>query len=336
MRYLGIKLTPRSFLHLGEREGWLEGSRVYIPSDTLFSALCHSHLLLYGEIDSFISAFKQPEPPFLISSAFPFWGQDYYFPLPKNQLAKTKELKKIKFVNLVLLKRLLAGDSLEDLSEEIKTNLEYDVLPRWESKAKAKARKNEKLVPWEIENVPRVSLNRLNNHPGENFFYFGQVKFVRKSKDHEEAGLFVLVKAIEKEWEKKVKALFRLLCDEGIGGDRTSGKGLFHQPEFFELDFPEIPEANACYAASSYFPSEEELVELEKAYYEVEERKGYIFSPANRSFRRRSLRLFVEGSVFPGLSRKGTLQDVTPEIFTGHRVYRYGLLLSFPCKLEET
>lgn len=36
MKHLGIKLRPKSALHLGQRENWLEGSLSYIHSDTLF------------------------------------------------------------------------------------------------------------------------------------------------------------------------------------------------------------------------------------------------------------------------------------------------------------
>ncbi|MBC7348978.1 MAG: type III-A CRISPR-associated RAMP protein Csm4 [Candidatus Aminicenantes bacterium] len=323
MEYLRIKLKPKSFLHLGEREGWLEGSKIHIPSDTLFSALCHYHLLLYGEVDTFIQAFRS-NPPFLLSSAFPFWDDEYYFPLPKNQLSKEKELKKIKFVNLNLLTRLLSGDSLDELKEEIETNQELEFLPRLSKKHETKAR----LVPWEIEDVPRVSLSRLNNHPGENYFHFGQVHFIEK------AGLFVLVRFKDKSWEPKVRALFNLLADEGIGGDRTAGKGLFYPPEFDYLSIPDFDGANAVYAASTYFPAEDELGALANGYYELELRKGYIFSPASKSYRRRSLRLFSEGSVLPGLSRRGTLVDITPQIFKAHPVYRYGFLFPIPCKRE--
>lgn len=324
MEYLRIKLKPKSFLHLGEREGWLEGSKVHIPSDTLFSALCHVHLLLYGEVETFIQAFKS-DPPFLLSSAFPFWDDDYYFPLPKNQLTKEKELKKIKFVNLNLLTRLLSGDSLDDLKEEIETDQSLDCLPRLNKSKEIKVR----LVPWQIEDVPRVSLSRFNNHPGENYFHFGQVHFT------ENAGLFVLVRFKDKSWEPKVRALFNLLADEGVGGDRTAGKGLFYAPEFDYLSMPDTDGANGVYAASTYFPAEDELEALASGYYELELRKGYIFSPANKSYRRRSLRLFSEGSVLPAVSLKGTLVEITPQIFKAHPVYRYGFLFSIPCKLEE-
>jgi len=323
MEYLRIKVKPKSFLHLGEREGWLEGSKIHIPSDTLFSALCHCHLLLYGEVETFIQAFKA-DPPFLLSSAFPFWDDEYYFPLPKNQLTREKELKKIKFVNLNLLTRLLSGDSLDDLKEKIEANQNLDCLPRLSKNKETKTR----LVPWEIEDVPRVALSRFNNHPGENYFHFGQVHFTEK------AGLFVLVKFQDKTWEPKVRALFNLLADEGIGGDRTAGKGLFHPPEFDYLSIPDLDGANAVYAASTYFPAENEVEALAHGYYELELRKGYIFSPANKSYLRRSLRLFSEGSVLPGLSRLGTLVDITPQIFKAHPVYRYGFIFPIPCKLE--
>lgn len=326
MKYLGIRLKPKSFLHLGDREGWLEGSRIHIPSDTLFSALCHCHLLLYGEVESLISAFEEKEPPFIFSSAFPYWGSEFYFPVPKNQLARDKTLKKIKFVNLGLLARLLNGEYLEDLKDEIDKNQTLDCLPRIESKEN----KKRPLVPWRIEDVPRVSLSRFNSHPGEYFFYFGQVSYV------EDAGLFVLVKIINKDWEKKINSLFRLLCDEGVGGDRSAGKGLFHQPEMFELEIPQVDKPGGLYTLSVYFPAEGELADIENGFYELEERKGYIFSPANRSYRRRSIRLFSEGSVFPGLNKRGVLIDISPEVFKVHRVYRYGLLFSLPCTLEAT
>lgn len=347
MRYLAVKLIPKSFIHLGEREKWLEGSRVHIPSDTLFSALCHCFLLLYGEVEDLLQGFISGDAPFLISSAFPWWDGDFYFPLPKNQLAfgeklaesSEKDLKQVRYVNQVLLIRLLSGENLSELVDEIKSNFTLKCLPdlgRYESKNKNLAEKDLPTlsvdyegVAWRTEDVPRVALNRFNNHPGENFFHFGQVAYADR------AGLFVLVMIKKKEWLEKIKALFRLLADEGIGGDRSCGKGLFRQPEFLEVEFPEIESVEAEYALSCYFPRENEITGLDESYYELEERKGYIFSPLNRSFRRRSLRVFTEGSVFKGgISRVGRLVDTKPEVFDKHPVYRYGYLFSIPCRME--
>jgi len=324
MEYLLVKLKPRSFFHIGEREGWFEGSKIYISSDTIFSALCHCHLLLYNEVDSFIESFCSSEPPFLISSAFPYWDSNLYFPLPKNQFIRDDKLKKIAFVNLKLLLRLLEGEVIADLQEEISLDPELDYLPRLYLQENPKPH-----LPWIVENIPRVALNRFTNHPGENFFFFGQVKYL------ENAGLFILVHIKKKEWAKKIKALFRLLSEEGLGGDRSSGKGLFYPLEFQSIEIKEIPGANSSYAASVYFPTSSELADLVKSFYQLELRRGYIYSPANKSYRRRSIRVFTEGSIFPGLNRVGTLVDITPEIFKVHRIYRYGLLFSIPCKMEE-
>lgn len=351
MKHLGIKLRPKSALHLGQRENWLEGSLPYIHSDTLFSALCHCYLLLFGQASQFIEAFKPDfpdrEPPFLISSAFPFKGQDLFFPLPANQLlsvnsslCEAKKLKKIKYVNQKLLFRLLKGEKLIDLLEEIEISAELKTQPPAGNQKKASSNPEsdiqEKLDGqdeiWKSEDIPRIALNPLNNHPGENYFHFGQVTYSKNS------GLFLLVQINDLSWENTLKSLFRLLADEGVGGDRTCGKGLFHQPEFLDFDLPEIPGPKALYAISVYIPKPEELSGLEESFYELEERKGYVFSPLNRSLRRRSVRAIVEGSVLlNNIKRTGTMADVTPQTnYLSHRVYRYGYLFSFPCNLEET
>jgi len=343
MKYLLIKLSPRSSLHLGQREQWLEGSRTYIPSDTIFSALCHCHLLLYGEVESLLAEFKDGDPPFLLSSVFPRWGDDLYFPLPKNQLAADKDLKKLKFVNQTLLFRLLSGEKLQDLKDELEINHELKCLPlikkernvdEAEDQKKSRALSQELDLDdrcWQLEDIPRVALNRLNNHPGENFFHFGQVTYAQ------DAGLFILVEVRNEKWQQKIEALFRLMCDEGIGGDRTCGKGLFRQPVFLDFEPLHIAEPNAAYSLSAYFPRPEEIAGLDESFYELEERKGYIFSPLNRSLRRRSIRVFTEGCVFSHKGQRiGRLENIAPDIFNAHPVYRYGFLFSFPCKLEET
>lgn len=286
------------------------------------------------------------KPPFLISSAFPFRGDDLFFPLPANQIPpvdinyKTaKDIKKVKFVNLPLLTRLLNGEKLSDLLEDLETSTELKTFPAHKKTSRQKnsltALQEQLDHPDEIyksEDVPRVALNPLTNHPGENYFHFGQVTYSKN------CGLFLLVKLNDPAYEKTLKALFRLLADEGIGGDRTCGKGLFHQPEFFDLEIPEIENPDALYAISVYFPRPSELTGLEKSFYEIEERKGYVFSPLNRSLRRRSIRVLKEGSVLlNNVKRTGSLADVTPSTsLLPHRVYRYGYLFSLPCKLEAT
>ncbi|MCX7974433.1 MAG: type III-A CRISPR-associated RAMP protein Csm4 [Candidatus Aminicenantes bacterium] len=359
MKCLVIKLKPKSSFHLGERERWLEGSKIHFPADTLFSALCQAHQLLYGEVDTFINGFLKGEPPFLLSSAFPFWHGDYFFPLPKSKFIKPeegrilkeslkealnvnrnrvtqeinpKDIKKIQFVNLPSLRLLLSGLSLFDLILKAAQDPNLKTIPllfSWPFKEKNQSQWPSKKTPWIIENVPRVALSRFSNHPGENFFHFGRIFYAP------DASLFCLLEIKLPEWENKIKALFYLLADEGIGGDRTCGQGLLEKPEFDEIELPETEDAQWLYSLSPYFPAENEYSGLAQSFYELEERKGYIFSPFGRTLRRRSIRIFTEGSVFPrNVERRGKLVDVTPEAFKAHRVYRYSLLFALPCQME--
>ncbi len=308
MKFTIIKLRPKGPLHIGERENWKEGTKIHIPSDTFFSALCHSYLLLYGEVDSLLKGFTVGNPPFLISSAFPFWKENYFFPIPKNQISKDKELKKIRFVDLGGLKKLLSGERLDEVKDGMKT------LPSF---------------PCEIEDTPRISFNRWTNHPGENFFHFGQVEYLSDS------GLFLLIEFKDINFKKKLISTFNFLSHEGVGGDRTIGKGLFNKPEVSEIEIEVTSNHDALYSLSMYYPLPGEIPKITNGYYELEDRKGYIFSPFCQSLRRRSVRMFTEGSVFPGNDKLlGNIVDVTPEAFKAHKVYRYGYIFSIPCRLE--
>ncbi len=86
-----VKLKFRAPVHLGEVGIGVEETSTYACSDTLFSGLCHAWKLAYGEpalvelLDQFKSI-KDEEPPFLISSAFPYLCEGekkyFFFPVP--------------------------------------------------------------------------------------------------------------------------------------------------------------------------------------------------------------------------------------------------------------
>lgn len=316
MKLTICQFRPKGPLHLGEREGWLEGTNTFIHSDTLFSAFLNAFLLLFGkkELENLIGKFKNYEPPFLISSAFPYWQESLFFPVPKNQISIEKKVKKIEFVEQKGFEELLQGKRLDNFLDKLKT------IPQEE----------EPHYPWDIENVPRVGLSRFDNHPGERFFYFGEVNY------KENAGFFFLIKYLNKEFKDKFEATIRLLADEGIGGDRSSGKGFFELLTFKEIEIKVPENADGVITLSLYYPKDEsEIIGIKNGFYELLERKGYIYSPYCKTLRRKSIRMFVEGSIFPKPpERLGKLVSVKPDIFTIHEVYRYGYIFDLPCKLE--
>ncbi|MGC8977608.1 MAG: type III-A CRISPR-associated RAMP protein Csm4 [Candidatus Ratteibacteria bacterium] len=314
-----FKLKFKSSFHTGERENIYEKTDFIIHSDTFFSAFCFNFLLLYGEneLGGLLNKFKNGNPPFLISSLFPFRNEELYFPVLLNQMPKDKQMKKILYIEKNGFEKLLEGEKIENLKD-------YKFIYKNGLLAGEKDYNNEKNKVWDILENPRVGLSRLSSHPGESYFHFGEVFY------KEDCGLFFLVEFKEKEIEKKFIPTLRLMQDEGIGGDRTVGKGHFEINGIEEIKINE-PEGKNCVILSLYYPTETEISDLKDGYYEIVERKGYIYSPYIKSLRRKSIKMFKEGSVFPGV-KKGTLIDITPEIFNKHKIYRYGFAFYFKCK----
>ncbi|MEO0102880.1 MAG: type III-A CRISPR-associated RAMP protein Csm4 [candidate division WOR-3 bacterium] len=310
MRFHICYLKPKGPIHLGEKEGNLEGSLTFIHSDTLFSAFCSAFHLLYGkdELEKLLKNFEDKKPDFLISSAFPYWGNRLFFPILLHQTFVKKGVKKVQFIEKDGFEELLIGEREGD----------WQTIPT----------DKEPYYPWELENIPRVALGRLDNHPGENFFHFGQTTY------RDDAGLFFIIRYQNENFQTKFEAAMRLLADEGIGGDRSSGKGLMEKPIFQEIELNVPEEGDGIITLSLYYPNEDEVSNLANGFYNLIERKGYIYSPYGSSLRRRSVRMFSEGSVFPKEPEKiGKLVSVTPNIFPHHQVYRYGYLFALPCKM---
>jgi len=300
-------LKPRGPFHAGEREGMREGSGEFIHSDTLFSAICNCYLLLCGkaELERFLAAENAPNPPLVLSSAFPYWDGKFYFPMPRSFVPQTKETRRIRFIEQSAFDALLAGQVSE--GELKRRSLPSGVVM--------------------TDDVPRVTVSRTGGSAQEEggFYHVGLTYYKQG------AALYFLMKLAD-DWRRKVSAAVRLMCDEGVGGYRTVGKGQFEQPVFTELVLNLNLGLNSQLLLSLYYPTEGEHAGLADGWYDLVQRKGYIFSPETRSLRRKAVSMFAEGSVFPGSERKGRLVDVTPEQGSRHSVYRNGLAFAIPCR----
>lgn len=318
MNFTCYKLYFKSPLHIGDREQFFEDTLTYIPSDTLFSAFCHSYLLLFGksELEIMLTNFYNCTPPFLISSCFPFSNSTFFLPVPKNpeHISHSEDYKKYKKVQYV------EKSAFERLITNTQSEIQYT-----DNTVPSLDRDNTQKI-YSINVLPRVSLSRLNNSPGENYFHFGEVTF------KENCGLYFLVDFKNDEFKELFfDAVLRLMQDEGIGGDRSVGKGIFTYKK--EENFAIEVNANAkwCVNLSLYSPKENEIDNLRDGYYELVERKGYIFSPEIKSLRKKSAVFFKEGSIFPS-KKIGRLLNVTPET-SPHSVYQYGFALTLPYNL---
>ena len=103
------------------------------------------------------------------------------------------------------------------------------------------------------------------------------------------------------------------MCDEGIGGYRSAGKGCFEQPRLEDVVIAVPEKPDGWLSLSLFHPTGTELDGLGDGFYDLLTRSGYVYSPDNRSLRRKTVRMFDEGSVFPTPERRGELVDVTPD-----------------------
>lgn len=332
-KYHLFKLHFKTPLHLslGQNEVY-ESSHEILHSDTLKAAIYACGVQLYGKENmskDFLEAFS-------ISSAFPFKGQEYFFPKPMSKLSLTfesaqadkeavaaKKIKKLGFIGKSFFEAILQGKEKMVKKNHIIQDGKFisELLSP-----------TEKIMKAEIQE--RVNLRHLY----ENDTAQKDAKPFQLERIYweEGAGLYFLLQTPNDDVKKKVKSILRLLGDNGIGTDRNVGNGMFEVEEIshFTLNVP----VNAARQMnlSLYLPQRVELSVqlLDESAYLLKKRGGYVASPENpdhSSYRKRSIYMFSEGSVFPKANLVGKLADIMPSVMhNSHEIWRDGRALFVP------
>lgn len=287
-----------------------------IHSDTLFSALVNQFVLLYGseKVTDFIAEFV--EQKIAISSVF--YGletqkQDVlFFPkpiLPYTSEGKEKTIKKVKFVSQKLLKNIL-----EQYAQNESVNTQ-----NWQIVGEFAYEKGEGLEGLFEENFlresneVRVQIDRMTGGSAEGQLYaptFLQINTTENLRPF----MFFLAESEHSAFETELKACVRLLCDEGIGGERSNGNGLFEKVQITDFQ-PFIPNQNkGFYTLSLLSPQKNEVAHLET--YELVLRGG-----GWQGFEKKYLRMASEGAILHQ-KIKGTLPNInthegTPSLANG-------------------
>ena len=312
--------------HFGELGIGMEETSERVRSDTLFSAWVIAYARLGQDLKGLLERFQEPkERPFQLSSTFIYQETldkketTYYLPRPKNlpinypignDLDIAKSYKKLEFLPLKLWQKWYQGIgfSKNDLSS-------------------LKGQYND---CFEIQKQPKVAIDRLTR--ATNLYHTAFVRY--RSEGNNKSGLYFLIKINDLAIENDLRASLSLLGEEGIGGERSSGAGRF-EPSWHDLDktwdsLVTFKEKNAQSLISLYW--DDELISLENSSYELQERGGWITSSAKNQ-RRKKVMMFAEGSVFTDIPI-GKLADVTPPEFTQHKIYRSGIAVSLPIKIN--
>ena len=266
-----LKCLPNTQFHLGKSS--LENSFHVIHSDTLFSAIITVFNQVYpDDVDDLVGAFKNGD--IKISSAFhclEYNSNEYLFFLPKPQKyhyvggTKIKESKKIKYFSVGVWNQAPHPDDLLEGPRALigGTHLVTDEeLERLGIKPPNGSSKREQLNKrlQEVKFVKEVIYPKVRVHAdSQTDVFYHQVNVQLQALDfwgkasrqkNQTHFYFLLEYRSATPFADRVKQIIRLLADEGIGGERSTGCGSFEYVTFKsanEMGFPKRQnEASQC------------------------------------------------------------------------------------------
>jgi len=357
---------------MGTRGVNLEEAGISIPSDTLFAALLDALRRSGEDVDAFAKAYLE-DPPFLLTSAFPYVGNVRFYPIPANAAGLFdskinarygKRLARIRYMSEGLLKEALTNGKLnswvfpETDNETPKTGVtlqghslwlkvdEIQNLPQEFQRPESRCHALPRLTVWRTARVPRVTLDRITS--ASNIFHAGKVEFAK------ECGLWFGVSWRNPDAEyngQKFADVFekalQMLKDDGLGGERTTGYGAFSYTPDQAITLKDAQVGQLAYLLSRYHPRVEEVDTSLKdggSAYRLVSVAGWLRTFDGAAQRRKRVVLLEEGSLIRATQGlMGDVVDVRPEYEdkTGemkpgvpHPVYRYGLALALAWPAE--
>lgn len=303
----------------GQGTGFYEAAEPFLRSDTLCAAL----LSAWAELEPQGADERAAAPPFLLSSAFPFFGALRFLPrpvpskalpLPADRLGESKALKKLRWLDWDLWCRAAVGDL--GWTERIEHTALPGGLAVWSPAAKGLPEELGGLRLWAEEERPRIAVDRSGGHAADKqLFYFSRIHY------REGAGLYFLARFSDPGARAPFEAALSWLGDSGLGADRSNGNGLFAWERDDAFDLPEPAAQGPALALSLVNPAPEDTSPgwLDGAAFEVVKRGGWI---GRTPHRRQPVRMFAEGSRF-ARPLAGRVVEVGRHP-AGHPVYRDG------------
>jgi CRISPR-associated protein Csm4 len=316
-------------------------------------------------LEEFLNTYTTGDPALVLSSAFPYvpvrreeevdgWQPSEpfdpaqavrFFPCPPepppgvpDDPDQRKQVKDIKWLSESIFRAWVSGEDLAAHFEEDNlvqggrvwlTKQERKLVAGWRDE------ETDGIRFWSVGEVPRVTVDRRAST--SQVYQAGRVWF------QPGGGLWALMHWREG-WQARGELALQVLGDAGMGGERSAGHGQFrvHGPH----SLPPLPEpqpGERFVALSLYYPTRDELAGVlgsDDVRYQLRMRRGWMASPdAAQSpdgrtvhgggLRRKAVHMFAEGSLLRwpgGQTSLGTLADVTPQVFTAHTVWRYGLV----------
>jgi len=330
--YLAFKLAFTTPLHISRGGEDYEKSLTVLHSDTIKSALYVMHRQLNDnplDVKDFFDAFS-------ISSAFPFYKDEYFFPKPfgiklpqlegeqEGDSKNAKKYKKVSYVAKGHFERMINGNAGNCIENKIISKGEfladgnYSLEPELNPIIMTKATQS------------RVSISRTGMEDPTPYdverIYFGAG-----------AGLYFLVQfneGAELNMEQ-LKSCIDLLGDTGVGTDKSVGNGQFEVSK--HTIYLNVPTENISHhmALGLYCPEKVEIADsLDNWNYSLIQRGGWLSNPENQAdstLHKSSVHMMLEGSLVPNaINPVGKYADLAPTKNYNHPVLREGRPMFIP------
>ena len=341
---LRIRLRPTGPWRIAPDTGERDRIGLLYHSDTLYSAIC-SAMLRLGWLEEWIA--DRDSPPVRLSSLLPSFGETLFVPAPSGlwppPTVGRLHARAARFLPQAVASAVFAGKALEE--------------DRWEVEAVSQcllpsSGRGGNGGPFRIAlrtgaAVDRVSGAHAEVHrtaclefaPGAGFW------FVAQFRDPDSRA----------QWEPRLMAAMRLLCDSGFGGRRSIGwghaelsgvdsgpltdlvLGPAQEPEppkpapaeaegeaVAEPAPPPAPVPTAWWLLSLFTPAAGDAIDWQRGAYSLVSRSGRVESPQGCGDSKKSVRMVSEGSLLVSPEEPtGCVTDVAPEGFP-HPVLRSG------------
>ncbi len=363
MQLLKLRCKPGAQFRLGARS--LDRTDSIIHSDTLFSGLANIWAMTFGDVETLRDWFDGATPKVRMSSGFyaverrttdKVLNTIYFLPRPPIDIdldpdSGVKAWKKIRFISLGVYKQLgrltsdkpglynAAGKLLEHVNiggRCLCTDAEIGGFTNVD-------KNNRPLAMFtSTPNAPKVHVHKRVDKDAfytETNLQFRDVPI--NGSEYLRGHFYVLVdhSLPDADW-KKLLACFRILADEGVGGERSTGKGRFESVQLENLPDElqnRTDRSNLFLSLSMLSPRNQEEFDHLEAYdltlrgawtlgqdYEEDTEKNIP-----REFHRKQVRLVHEGALLSAHVR-GRVVDVSPDKNIFHPIYRNGTAFTIP------
>ncbi len=235
--------------HLGERE--LDDTSDILHADTLFSALANVYEMALSGAKTLINLMNAGKVRF--SSGFyavQFDKRTIFF-LPKppfdySGVDDRKRLKKVRYISTGVWKRLLSTFDYQNLLNP-SCSLDLLTLPSiggefvYTDEELAGVEQLDNKVFRSTQTAPKVKVHTTDDD--DRLYHETTVQFSPiRLENGDIRGMFYLFleHTLAPDELKEFMAALRIMADEGIGGQRSSGRGQFASVELVDVDLPSI------------------------------------------------------------------------------------------------